>query len=67
MVSFFYRQNYCFSFFQDNIIFTLRSYLELKKLTINGVEINPAKVMTYLGVVLDHKLNWTQHIQSKGL
>ena len=37
----------------------------VKKLTINGVEINPAESMTYLGVVLDHKLSWTPHIQCK--
>ena len=29
------------------------------------IEINPAESMTYLGVVLDHKLSWTPHIQSK--
>ena len=29
----------------------------VKKLTINGVDINPAESMTYLRVVLDHKLN----------
>ena len=37
----------------------------LKKLTINGVEITPAESMTYLGVVLDHKLSWNLHIQNK--
>ena len=37
----------------------------VKKLTIIGVEINPAESMTYLGVVFDHKLSWTPHIQSK--
>ena len=38
---------------------------KLKKLTINGVEINPSPSMTYLGVILDQKLNWSQHIDNK--
>ena len=37
----------------------------VKKLTINGVDITPSESMTYLGVVLDHKLNWNKHIQEK--
>ena len=32
---------------------------------MNGVEITPQDSMTYLGVVLDNKLNWNKHIQSK--
>ena len=39
----------------------------LKKLKINGVDINPSVSMTYLGIVLDQKLSWTPHIQKKGL
>ena len=38
---------------------------KLKKLTINGVDINPSESMTYLGIVLDQKLSWTPHIQRK--
>ena len=37
----------------------------VKKITINRVDITPAESMTYLGVVLDHKLNWNKHIQDK--
>ena len=37
----------------------------IKKLTINGVEIKPSSSMTYLGVVLDQKLNWSLHIEKK--
>ena len=39
----------------------------LKKLTINGVDINPSESMTYLSIVLDQKLSWTPHIQKKVL
>ena len=38
---------------------------KLKKLTINGAEINPSPSMTYLGVILDQKLNWSLHIDNK--
>ena len=38
---------------------------KLKKLTMNGVEINPSPSMTYLGVILDQKLNWSLHIDNK--
>ena len=38
---------------------------KLKKLTINGVDINPSPSMTYLGVILDQKLNWSLHIDNK--
>ena len=37
----------------------------IKKLTINGVEIKPSSSMTYLGVVLDQKLNWSLNIEKK--
>ena len=37
----------------------------LKKLKINGVEINPSDSMTYLGIVLDQKLSWTPHIEKR--
>ena len=37
----------------------------IKKLTINGVEINPSSSMTYLGIVLDQKLSWSPHIEKK--
>ena len=53
------------SSFLDNRNFTMRSYLGSKKLTINGVEIIPSSSMTYLGVVLDQKLNWSLHIEKK--
>ena len=34
-------------------------------LQINGHDINPSDSMTYLGIVLDHKLSWTPHIKKK--
>ena len=30
-----------------------------------GVEINPSSSMTYLGIILDQKLNWSLHIKTK--
>ena len=38
---------------------------KVKKIQMNGVEITPTNSMKYLGVVLDHKLSWTPHIQEK--
>ena len=37
----------------------------LKKLQINGHNINPSDSMTYLGIVLDQKLSWTPHIKKR--
>ena len=37
----------------------------LKKLKINGFDINPSVSMTYLGSVLDQKLSWTPHIKKR--
>ena len=37
----------------------------IKKLTINGVDINPSSSMTYLGIVLDQKLSWSPHIEKR--
>ena len=36
-----------------------------KKLSINGIDINPSSSMTYLGIVLDQKLSWTLHLEKK--
>ena len=32
---------------------------------MDGVEINPSTSMTYLGIILDQKLNWSLHIKTK--
>ena len=32
---------------------------------MSGVEIKPSTSMTYLGIILDQKLNWKLHIQTK--
>ena len=32
---------------------------------MNGVEIKPSTSMTYLGIILDQKLNWSLHIKTK--
>ena len=32
---------------------------------MGGVEIKPSSSMTYLGVILDQKLNWCSHINTK--
>ena len=52
-------------FFSRKQNFFTRVLPNVKKITMNGVEINPSPSMTYLGIVLDQKLNWTTHIQSK--
>ena len=38
---------------------------KVKKITMSGVEINPSTSMTYLGIILDQKLNWSLHIKTK--
>ena len=32
---------------------------------MSGVEIKPSTSMTYLGIILDQKLNWSLHIKTK--
>ena len=36
-----------------------------KKIKMAGVEIKPSTSMTYLGIILDQKLNWSLHIKTK--
>ena len=38
---------------------------KVKKIKMNGVEITPSTSMTYLGIILDQKLNWSLHIKTK--
>ena len=52
-------------FFTRKYNFHNKEIKQVKKLTMNGVEITPQDSMTYLGVVLDNKLNWNKHIQTK--
>ena len=61
-----------FSVDKTTVVFFTRKYNfhnkeinNVKKLTMNGVEIIPSDSMTYLGVVLDKKLDWNDHIQEK--
>ena len=37
----------------------------VKKIKMSGVEINHSSSMTYLGIILDQKLNWSLHIKTK--
>ena len=52
-------------FFTNKYNFHNKEIKQVKKLTMNGFEITPQDSMTYLGVVLDNKLNWNKHIQTK--
>ena len=52
-------------FFTRKYNFVKRVLPKVKKIKINGVEINPSTSMTYLGIILDHKLNWSLHIKTK--
>ena len=61
-----------FSVDKTTVVFFTRKYNfhnkeinSVKKLTMNGVEIIPSDSMTYLGVVLDKKLDWNDHIREK--
>ena len=52
-------------FFTRKYNFHSKEINQVNKLTMNGVEMTPQDSMTYLGVVLDNKLNWNKHIQTK--
>ena len=52
-------------FFTRKYNFVKKVLPKVKKIKINGVEINPSTSMTYLGIKLDHKLNWSLHIKTK--
>ena len=52
-------------FFTRKYNFVKKVLPKVKKIKINGVEIDPSTSMTYLGIILDHKLNWSVHIKNK--
>ena len=51
------------------VVFFNRKYkfdrLSVKKLRMGGKEVIPTTEMTYLGVMLDHKLTWIPHVRKK--
>ena len=52
-------------FFSRRYNFHKKDLPKVKKIKMGGVEIIPSSSMTYLGVILDQKLNWNSHINSK--
>ena len=54
-----------FFFSLGSITFFLKVLPKVKKIKINGVEIEPSTSMTYLGIILDQKLNWSLYIKTK--
>ena len=52
-------------FFSRRYNFHKRDLPKVKKIKMGGVEIIPSSSMTYLGVILDQKLNWCSHINTK--
>ena len=52
-------------FFSRRYHFHNRDLPKVKKIKMGGVEIKPSSSMTYLGVILDQKLNWCSHINTK--
>ena len=52
-------------FSQGSITFLQKFYQKWKKIKMAGVEIKPSTSMTYLGIILDQKLNWSLHIKTK--
>ncbi len=52
-------------FFSRRYNFHKKELPKVKKIIMGGVEIIPSSSMTYLGVILDQKLNWFSHINNK--
>ena len=52
-------------FFSRRYNFHKRDLPKVKKIKMGGIEIIPSSSMTYLGVILDQKLNWCSHINTK--
>ena len=52
-------------FFTRKYNFHKKVLPKVKKIKMGGVEIKPSQSMTYLGVILDQKLNWSLHIHTK--
>ena len=44
------------------VAFTNRRNVDLRGLTFYGRELEPSKSVKYLGVTLDYRLNWKQHV-----
>ena len=52
-------------FFTRKYNFHKRILPKVKQIKMGGVEIKPSASMTYLGIILDQKLNWSLHIKTK--
>ena len=52
-------------FFSRKYNFHKKVLPKVKKIKMGGVEIKPSQSMTYLGVILDQKLTWCLHINTK--
>ena len=52
-------------FFTRKYNFHKKVLPKVKKIKMGGVEIKPSQSMTYLGVILDQKLTWCLHINTK--
>ena len=52
-------------FFTRKYNFHKKVLPKVNKIKMGGVEIKPSQSMTYLGVILDQKLNWSLHIHTK--
>ena len=57
---------------KNTVVFFTRKYNfhkkvlpKVNKIKMGGVEIKPSDNMTYLGIILDQKLNWSLHIKTK--
>ena len=54
-------------FFSRRYNFFTKVLPKVKKIKMFGVEIKPSSSMTYLGIILDQKLNWKLHVKTKVL
>ena len=52
-------------FFTRKYNFHKKVLPKVNKIKMGGVEIKPSDNMTYLGIILDQKLNWSLHIKTK--
>ena len=65
MVSLSVQKKQLWSFFTRKYNFNKKVLPKVNKIKMGGVEIKPSDNMTYLGIILDQKLNWSLHIKTK--